>query len=1094
MAEKPPIIPSGFWSEMVHDSGDGRPARIGEYPLIQLIDSDSTKALFLSRDTLTDRPVKLVVFRHHVDNADAVRAAIVPGHDFLYPVHDLLTLDSQPVLIMPELPGESLQAYFKAGKSCNPVSALRIAREVLIALAVGEQRKLKHGFLAPEWVWLEGDSQHVRLMGLGWQMLEPPGTGELASFLASGSRQVPAPEVTEGKPTDQRADLFGVGMLIYQLLTAVPAYSGNSPFEIIRALAMGEPAPPSQFVPGLDPKIDRFVLQLLARRPEDRPDSAKDALDTLRELESLCQATLGKMPQTTTPTPAVKSTAPESPKPAANIDYDNIELAPIEPVQPATERIPKPATPPVAVSATTPNPDTVKSKANDVRSKPDTVKAAVQPDEDDLIDFLGASSTKPGSVAAKPGRDDMEIDLLPIDDAPTASRPSTESRQASGPKKKQAVTAGAAPGSSYLTLPTPLEWVFVADSPVAAIHLAGEAHKIFIRDQADKVVVLSYEGEIQASETSPEPVRLSAADQTGQLIVMVLGKRTLTFFDWDLILLVEKQLHSEPVAIAVDPLGLYVAVSFLGKETRIYNRQGRQVAEFETRQPLARMAFVPGSARLVGSTTFDQLVCAEITTLKNNQYDADLLWIQNMGIGIGHLHIIGGNGKILASCNNMGLQRLDLEGENEGTYQLGGTVIESSADYPGRFFLASTLEGSLLAVNANGSVFWEHTKGGPWRHLCIDPLGRYALAASALGEVVCMDLSTEPRGEVDHTNVRIITSSGEQGDGGAASVKSPEWSLRVADETESTTGLSIGVSDRPFRACLLDTKKKLTCFTADGDEAESFQPLGGAGRLLKAVDGWVAFGNDQVIQLLNLSTSGVIQPDLSLVQVTHFAIRPKNYGMLIIQEGDRLARAGMDGRWIWRVHLPATVESLVLAEDGYAAVSLDNSHVGVIGANGKGVGKWTAGEHEAVLLCESQARHDGLCRWVSLARTERVLRGHALDLRVLWQVETPFAPWDLVRTGEGIIIIANDKAAVLYDDSGEVLARRRGTDRPTLFSTNREGQAIALHAEQGVLYCSRFDGTVIWRVPIEGEITAMELTESGALVLADGVLSWISHF
>ena len=59
---------------------------------------------------------------------------------------------------------------------------------------------------------------------------------------------------------------------------------------------------------------------------------------------------------------------------------------------------------------------------------------------------------------------------------------------------------------------------------------------------------------------------------------------------------------------------------------------------------------------------------------------------------------------------------------------------DPASDYPGRFFLASTLEGSLMAVNANGSVMWEHPQGGPWRHLCLDALGRYGLAASALGE------------------------------------------------------------------------------------------------------------------------------------------------------------------------------------------------------------------------------------------------------------------------------------------------------------------------------------------------------------------------
>lgn len=1018
----------------------GSLGRLGDFEILGIVSADPAKTILKSLDPLTDRPTRLALFAQPVENLDAARSKLLPGHDFLYPIHDLLQIENQPLVVMPQLAGASLAQALQTAPVSDLKQALRTTRELLAALAVGRDRGLLHGSLSPDNLFLESPGGHVRLLGTGWHLLSAAPGGDLATFMASGGTYTPSPEVAEGQPADQRSDIFAAGCLLYQMLSGQPPFPGSSPLAIIRSLALVEPQPIAQ----LSPAVTNLLAQLMAKQPQARPATARDAARLVKEVET-----------------GLASTAPTT-APAKTTVPDEIGLVPLEPEPPARPAPPKPT------------------------------KPAAHPQEEDdlLIDFAEPVTPPQAHKGPKSAGDDLLIDLLPIDDTP--ARPTGPATHA--PRKKAGKTeapTGLKPGAAYTSMKVPLEWVYVADTPVDAIHLAGEAQRLLVRDQSGRVAVLSTGGELLASEQTPEPIRLSAADQAGQVIALILGKRSLVLMDWDLNLLAERQLHSEPVALAVDPLGLYIAASFQGNETRLYTRSGKPAGSFETRQPLAHMAFVPGSARLMGSTRFDQLICAELEQSKGSQLDAEVAWTQNTGVAIAHLHLIGGAAKILASCNNMGLQRLNMQGENEGTYQLGGTVLEAAADYPGRFFLASTLEGALMAVNANGSVIWEHNSGGPWRHLCMDPLGRFGLAASALGEVVLIDLGTEPRARVDNSKVKTITPGG----GGAAgsTVRSAEWSLRVADDDENTTGTNLCVSDKPWRACLLDTRKQLTCFIADGDEAESVAPLGGSGRMLKTRDGWVAAASDRTLALVNLSQSETLMPELDLVQITHFDMRPAQYGLLIIQEGDRIGRATPAGRWVWRVQLPATAESLVLANDGYAALSLDNGQLLVLDSAGKGVGKWSAGEQEAVLVSESAARHEGRCRWVSLARQERLLRGHSLDAKPIWQLETPFAPWELVRTGQGVVVAANDGKAILYDDTGKPLASRRGGHPRTVFATAADGSAIALHADAGQVFCTRFDGSVLWRVPLDGEVSALALTSSGALVLAGGILSWVKH-
>jgi len=1052
MSDKPSLKAVGFLADIIQaDSSEESIGQIGEFPVLKVLVSEPSKAVVQSVDSLTDRKIRIALFPKSSVKLDEIRSRILPGHDFLYPVHILTSIDDHPSLIMPELPGDSLaQALIENGPFALK-DALRITREILVGLAVGRDHGLSHGFLSPSWVYLERSTNNSRLMGLGWRLLEPVVASELSAFMTSEGTYIPAPEVAEGRPGDERSDTFGAGCLLYQMITGNPPFPGDSPLSIIRSLALVDPQPPSELVAGLPEVVDKLVSRLLAKDPKSRPATAREAAKLVKELETSLASSL-----------SVK------PKPVAQVAVsdDEIGLVPLE---------------------------SEFSRVQPLKAAPSKAEALNVVDDDDdlmLIDFAEPLAVASSSSSKKPPADDMLIDLLPIDDEAVKS-PSQQSAPNQARKSPATATQRNKPGAAYESMKTPLEWVFVADTPVEAVHLSSETQKILIRDQSGRVVCLSSEGELLASEVTPEPIRISSADQAGQLIAFILGKRSLVLMDWDLNLLVERKLHSEPISLAVDPLGLYVAVGFIGNETRLYTRQGKPAGDFETRQPLAHMGFMPGTAKLLGSTKFDQLICAELEQGKGYQLDPEVAWTQNTGVAIGHMHVIGGAAKILAACHNMGLQRLNIDGENEGTYQLGGTVIESASDYPGRFFLASTLEGSLMAVNANGSVMWEHPQGGPWRHLCVDALGRYGLAASALGEVVKMDLSTEPRAKLDNSGVRILSATG--GTGGGSTVRAAEWSVRIAGDDENTTDYSLCVVDRPWRLCVLDTKKKLNCFIEDGDEAEEIPALGGSGRMLKSRDGWVAVANDRTLVLCNVSKSETIQPELDLVQITHFDMRPAQYGLLIIQEADRIGRATVAGRWVWRVSLPATVESLVLADDGYAGLSLDNGLILILDSSGKAVGKWSAGEQEAVLLCESQGRNEGLCRWVSLARQERILRGHALDGRVLWQVETPFAPWELVRTGQGVVVSGNDNGALLYDDSGQVIATRRATSQQTRFATAIDNSALALYADAGQVFCTRFDGTVLWRIPIDGEVTATALSSTGAAVLAGGVLSWVSH-
>ena len=91
-----------------------------------------------------------------------------------------------------------------------------------------------------------------------------------------------SPEQLEGRDTDARTDLFAMGLVLYEMATGRKAFSGKSQASLIAAIVSSEPAPISTIQPMSPPAFDRVVKTCLAKDPDDRWQTAHDALLELR--------------------------------------------------------------------------------------------------------------------------------------------------------------------------------------------------------------------------------------------------------------------------------------------------------------------------------------------------------------------------------------------------------------------------------------------------------------------------------------------------------------------------------------------------------------------------------------------------------------------------------------------------------------------------------------------------------------------------------------------------------------------------------------------------------------------------------------------
>ncbi len=88
---------------------------------------------------------------------------------------------------------------------------------------------------------------------------------------------------------------------------------------------------------------------------------------------------------------------------------------------------------------------------------------------------------------------------------------------------------------------------------------------------------------------------------------------------------------------------------------------------------------------------------------------------------VGRLEVSGDGSLILASCYNLGIQRYDGRGRNEGSYHLAGTATHAIPDFPGRSIAAATLEGEVYLLNQAGNVKWKTGLPAPPRRWSSTP-------------------------------------------------------------------------------------------------------------------------------------------------------------------------------------------------------------------------------------------------------------------------------------------------------------------------------------------------------------------------------------
>lgn len=216
------------------------------------------------------------------------RAAAALAHPNVVAVYDVGEEAGTPFLVMEFVEGESLRERLQREGRLPPAEIVRIAAAVADALAAAHERGLVHRDVKPANILLTPDGR-VRLADFGIALALGADSATRTGTLL-GSIHYLAPELIRGEVATPAADIYALGVVLYEMATGRVPYTGDNPLAIAVQHVETEPSPPSRLAPWLSPALEAIILRAMDKRPAARFSAAAELAAALRALPEAAAA------------------------------------------------------------------------------------------------------------------------------------------------------------------------------------------------------------------------------------------------------------------------------------------------------------------------------------------------------------------------------------------------------------------------------------------------------------------------------------------------------------------------------------------------------------------------------------------------------------------------------------------------------------------------------------------------------------------------------------------------------------------------------------------------------------------------------------
>ena len=273
------------------------PPKLGRYEIVDEIGKGAMGVVYLARDPLIGRLVALKTFRIGYSVRDQeleqfrvrfmreAQSAGILSHPNIVTIHDVVeqTEEGLAFIAMEYVRGTTLKALLQSDQPMSLQFIVDLVAQIADALDYAHAHRVIHRDVKPANILITADNK-VKITDFGIARLDTSNLTQEGQLL--GTPNYMAPEQIQGKEIDHRADLFALGVVLYEMLTRHKPFQGENLTVVSHRIVYDHFTPPKEYAKDLPPGVEQVLDRALDKDPARRYQRAKDMADDLRRMLS----------------------------------------------------------------------------------------------------------------------------------------------------------------------------------------------------------------------------------------------------------------------------------------------------------------------------------------------------------------------------------------------------------------------------------------------------------------------------------------------------------------------------------------------------------------------------------------------------------------------------------------------------------------------------------------------------------------------------------------------------------------------------------------------------------------------------------------